>query len=60
MSEIIVKKMTERGRCQVCGKPIMVAAWVDRILDGLGVEVKTCGRAHADALAGKTDEGEDD
>jgi hypothetical protein len=48
----ISKKMVERGRCEVCGKPIMVAAWVDKILDRLEREVKACSRAHANVLAG--------
>ena len=49
-------KMVERGRCEVCGKPIMVAAWVARILDELGREVKTCSRNHANVLLGKAEE----
>jgi len=51
-NETQTKKMLNLGTCQVCGKPIMVAAWVAKRLKKMELEPTTCSRAHADLLAG--------
>jgi len=46
------KNMVERGKCEVCGRPILIATWVAKILDKLDREVNTCSRVHQNVLMG--------